>query len=430
MTLSRRTALTAVPLSTLAAGTLASCGPNASGGGSDEGQDTLRFSWWGNPERAATTQEVIDLFVQKHEGLEISAEPGDISGYFDKLATSVAAGDEPDVITMGGAYPAEYAARDVLLDLSTVEDVLDLSAMDDAALSSGQVGGTQVAVTTGINAPGMVVNRAVLEAAGIELPDTETWDWDDFAEAAQAVSENTPDGTFGSGTVFSHDSIDLWARQHGQILYTEDGEIGVDVATVQAFFEYSKLLVDTNASPGADQLVELTDVGPEQTLMGRGLAAFMLTWSSSLTALSEAADADLEIAKIPGESVEPGAWLQSSQFYTVSAATASPEAAGFVNFLISDPEAGKLILTDRGVPAVESVRQAILPELSGTAQREVEYISALGEMELKQTWIGPAGSTAVAEITPRHQNTVLFGDATAQEAAQAWHDEAVAAVAG
>ena len=141
-----------------------------------------------------------------------------------------------------------YAARSVLLDLRTVEESLDLSVMDENARTNGQVGGTQVAVTTGINAPGMMVNRAVLEAAGIELPDPETWDWDDFAEAAQAVSEETPDGTFGSGTVFSHDSIDLWARQHGQILYTEDGEIGVDVATVQAFFEYSKLLV-TPAPP-------------------------------------------------------------------------------------------------------------------------------------------------------------------------------------
>lgn len=430
MTLSRRTALTALPLGVLAAGSLAACGPNASGGSQEEGA-ALRFSWWGNPERAATTQAVIDLFVERHPEVEISAEPGDISGYFDKLATSVAAGDEPDVMTMGGAYPAEYAARGVLLDLGTVGDVLDLSAMDEVARSNGQVDGTQVAVTTGINAPGMIVNRAVLEAAGVELPDPETWTWEDFAQAATAVSESTPAGTYGSGSVFTHDSVDLWARQHGQILYTEDGEIGVDVPTVQSFFEFSRSLIDSGASPGADELVELTDVGPEQTLMGRGLAAFMLTWSSSLTALSEASGADLEIVKIPGESAETGVWLQSSQLYTVSARTASPkDAAAFVNFLINDPEAGKLILTDRGVPAVEAVRQAILPELSETARREVEYISALGEMELKPTWIGPAGSTAVEEITPRHQNAVLFGSATAQQAAQDWHDEAVAAVAG
>ena len=432
---SRRTALTALPLAALVGTTLAACGPNASGGGGGDGGDgdesSLRFSWWGNPERAATTQQVIDLFLEKNPELTVSAEPGDISGYFDKLATAVAAGDEPDVMVMGGAYPAEYAARSVLLDLGTVEDTLDLSVMDENARTNGQVDGTQIAVTTGINAPGMIVNPAVLAEAGVEMPDPETWTWDDYSAAAIAVSEASGEGIYGSGSVFTHDSIDLWARQHGQILYTEDGEIGVDVDTVSSFFEYSKMLVDTGASPGAEELVELTDVGPEQTLMGQGRAAFMLTWSSSLTALSEAAGTELEIVKIPGESVETGAWLQSSQFYTVSARTSAPEAAAaFVNFLVTDPEAGKLILTDRGVPAVESVRQAILPELSETARREVEYISELGEMELKQTWIGPAGSTAVTEITPRHQNTVLFGSATAQEAAEAWHTEAVAAVAG
>ena len=157
----------------------------------------------------------------------------------------------------------------------------------------------------------------------------------------------------------------------------------------------------------------------------------MLTWSSSLTALSEASGEELEIAKVPGESTETGVWLQPSQLYTISARTGSPEnAATFVNFLINDPEAAKLILTDRGVPAVESVRQAILPELCETARREVEYISDLGEMDLKPTWVGPAGSTAVEEITPRHQNDVLFGSASSKEAAQAWHTEAVAAVAG
>ena len=66
-----------------------------------------------------------------------------------------------------------------------------------------------IAAITGINAPGMIVDRAVLEAAGVELPDPETWTWEDFAETAAAVSENSPEGTYGSGTVFTHDSIGL-----------------------------------------------------------------------------------------------------------------------------------------------------------------------------------------------------------------------------
>lgn len=430
MSITRRTTLSALPLGALIVGATG-CNPGRSPGAGAQDADSLRFSWWGNPERAETTQAVIDLFLEQNPELTISTEPGDISGYFDRLATSVAAGDEPDVITMGGAYPAEYAARDVLLDLGTVSEHLDLSEMDELALTNGQVDGAQIGATTGINAPGMVVNPELLSAAGLELPDVETWTWQDYLEITTAVSESTEDGTVGSGMVLDHDSIDLWARQHGEILYTEDGQIGVSAETVEAFFEFSAELIDSGAAPSAEVLVELTDVGPEQTLMGQGQAAFMLTWSSSLTALSTAAGTDLEIVKIPGEGGRPGVWLQSSQFYTVSARTGSAEtAARFVQFLVTDPEAGRLILTDRGVPAVESVRRAILDDLSPTAQREVEYISALGETELQPTWIGPAGSTEVEEITPRHQTSVLFGDATPAEAAAAWHAEATAAVAG
>lgn len=108
MIASRRTALAALSLTALASTSLAACGPNVTGGGQAEGDSSsLRFSWWGNTERAATTEQVIDLFLEKNPEVTISAEPGDISGYFDKLATSVAAGDAPDVMTMGGAYPAE-----------------------------------------------------------------------------------------------------------------------------------------------------------------------------------------------------------------------------------------------------------------------------------------------------------------------------------
>src|SRR5699024_700839 len=157
--------------------------------------------------------------------------------------------------------------------------------------------------------PGMIVNPALLREAGGEVPDAETWTWDDFAEGAAAVragSSANGGEAYGSGPAFTHDSIDLWARQHGQLRHTGERETGVDVETVRSFFEYSKQLVDSGASPSAEVLVALTAVGPAQTLMGQGRAAFTLTWSSSLTALSEAAGADLEIVKIPGESVDPG----------------------------------------------------------------------------------------------------------------------------
>lgn len=86
------------------------------------------------------------------------------------------------------------------------------------------------------------------------------------------------------------------------------------------------------------------------------------------------------------------------------------------------------MLTDRGVPAVSSQREAIAGELSATASAEVDYIEQLAGMTLAPTWIGPEGSTAIEEITPRYQQEVLFGRRSAAEAADGWFDEATAAI--
>ena len=99
----------------------------------------------------------------------------------------MAANDAPDVITMGGAYPAEYANRGALLDLTKVQGSLDLSKIDQGALENGQVKGKQYGVSTGANALAIVVNPAVFKAAGVPMPDDSTWSWDDFARIAGAI---------------------------------------------------------------------------------------------------------------------------------------------------------------------------------------------------------------------------------------------------
>ena len=59
---------------------------------------------------------------------------------------------------------------------------------------------------------------------------------------------------------------------------------------------------------------------------------------------------------------------------------------------------------------------------------QVAYIDRLSGMDLAPTWIGPDGSTAIEEITPRYQQEVLFGRMTPGEAAAGWFEEATAAI--
>jgi len=399
---------------------------------SNEAQDgpvEIRFSWWGNEGRAQLTTKAIAEFEAANPDIKVKPEYGDISGYFDKLATQVAANDAPDVITMGGAYPAEYANRGALLDLSEVSESLDLSAMDPGALENGQVQGTQYGVSTGANALAIVVNPAVFAAAGVPLPDDSTWSWDDFAKTAADITAKSPKGTYGTATVLTHDSLDAFARQRGESLYTQDGQLGLDKDTVQDYFDFSLKLSESGAAPNASETVEKLNVSTEQTLMGMGQAGMMLTWSNSLSALSKASGADLELLKLPGETPTAGIWLQSSQFYTISARSKHPEAAAkLVDFLVNNESAAKIIQSDRGVPSNSGMRTAIQDLLTPQGKVEAEYIDQIGKMDFAPTYIGPTGSTAVSEITARMNTDVLFKRLSPEKAAEQWISESNAAI--
>lgn len=394
-----------------------------------DGPVEIRFSWWGNEGRAQLTNKAIAEFEAANPNIKVKPEYGDISGYFDKLATQVAANDAPDVITMGGAYPAEYANRGALLDLSKVSGSLDLSKMDQGALANGQVQGTQYGVSTGANALAIVVNPAVFKTAGVELPDDSKWSWDDFARTAADVTAKSPKGTYGTATVLTHDSLDAFARQQGESLYTEDGQLGLGRETVQDYFEYSLKLSGSGAAPNASETVEKLNVSTEQTLMGMGQAGMMLTWSNSLSALSKASGADLKLLKLPGETPTPGIWLQSSQFYTISARSQHTEAAAkLVDFLVNNESAAKIIQSDRGVPSNSEMRTGIQELLTPQGKVEAEYIDQIGKMDFAPTYIGPTGSTAVSEITARMNTDVLFKRLSPEKAAEQWISESKAAI--
>lgn len=423
-------AVTAIAVSLILLLAGAGCGRN-SAGPSEDGTTTLRFAWWGNDQRAEATNEALRAFEAANPGIKVIGESTEFSAYFDKLATGVAAGDAPDVFTLGGAYPAEYAGRGALLDLGTVTDSLKLGSFDQSALENGQVQGTQYGVSTGANALAIVANPAVFDAAGVELPDDDTWTWDDYAELATKITENTPKDSYGTATPLTHDSLDAYARQRGESLYTADGELGLSEQTVAEFFDFSLQLMKRQASPPASITVEEEGASTEQTLMGRGQAGMMLAWSNSVATLSTASGTELKLLKLPGETPTPGIWLQSSQYYAVSAKTEHPEAAAkLISFLVNNEQAGEILLTDRGVPANPEIRSAIADRLSPSGKVEVEYVDAIGKIDFAPTYIGPVGSTKVSEITTRISTDVLFERITPAQAATQWISESKTAISG
>ncbi|MEV0387094.1 extracellular solute-binding protein [Nonomuraea sp. NPDC050643] len=388
------------------------CGGGSSGGG-DGGAVELRFGWWGNNDRAAATQRVIQAFQAANPGITVKGTYTDFNSYFDRLATEVAGGRAPDVITLGGAYPREYGDRGALLDLSKVGGALKTDKIGAAALGNGNFGGVQYGVPTGVNAIAVVVNPAVFDKAGVALPEEDTWTWDDFTRIAKDLAAKAPRGTFALADPTRTDMLDAYSRQRGEALYTADGKVGISEKTLADWWTMTLGLRDAKATPPASQTAELiTQPAPEQSLMGRGQAAMQFDWSNQLTALSKAAGQPLRLMRLPGESggTQPGMWLQASQIYSVNARSEHPqEAAKFVDFLVNSPEAGKIILADRGIPANSDVRTAIQSVLGPEEKAQAEFIDGLTPKAGPPLVIGPAGSTDTPKILDRVNAEVLFG---------------------
>lgn len=416
----RRNFSVAAVVTVLALG-LSGCGGSSEPAASEAGPVELRFSWWGNTQRAEITQRAIDLFEEKNPNITVKPEYSDFEGYFDRLATNVAGGDAPDVMTLGGAYPREYGDRGALLDLAEVKDDLDLSKFPEAALGGGNFNDTQYGVPTGVNTYSVLANPRVFADAGVEMPDDDTWTWEDYVEISEQISANSPDDVYGTVDPTAADTLDLYSRQRGEALYTEDGDVAISEETLQNWFTMTSGLKDSGAAPEASLTTELAgQVAPEQSLMGRGLAGLQFAWSNQHEAFQNAAGEPLEFLRAPGESEEePGMWLQASQIYSISAKTEHPkEAAQLVDFLVNDPEAGKIIKTDRGVPANPEVLEALQPELTEPQQVVTQFVGRMGEVAGPPLVVGPVGSTETRLIVERLNAALLFGQVTPEAAAK------------
>ncbi|MBW6435956.1 extracellular solute-binding protein [Actinoplanes hulinensis] len=426
MRYSRRTALT------LAAGLLAGTALTAcSGSGGDAGAElskdpvTLRFTWWGSDARHQRTQQVIDLFTKEHPNITVSGEFKEWNGYWDSLATTVAANDAPDIIQMDELYLASYAERGALLDLGTATKHLNTADFDAKALDTGKVDGKQYAVPTGLATYSMVVNTDLLAQYEIPVPDDATWTWDDLKRIGDQISKASGGKVTGvQSWGFDTGGVNIWSRQAGGSLYDASGKVSVDPAVLAKYWQYLLDLADTGVAPPPSVTVERASGPLDQSGTATNTSAFGTWWNTQLTSLKAASGQNLKLLRIPGEAqaASPGAYYKPSMFWSVSSRSKHPaEAAAFVDFLANNQAAAEVMLTDRGVPANPRILTAITPKLTDTDKAAAEYLTGVKVGEAPR--VTPNGASGIEAILKRHTEEVLFKRQTPDQAAASFIKE-------
>lgn len=415
MPLKRFTQFAAV--TSISALALTSCGGE---GGNDDGDVALTFTWWGSDSRHAATEEIIEAFEAENPGITIDSQFSDWDGYWDQLATQSAGGDAPDIIQMDQDYLREYADRGALLELTDV----DTSELDESAIEAGRTDDQGlVGISTGVNAMVLMANTEIFDEASVELPDDTSWTWEDYYEITAEISENA-DGIYGATGPGQPADLQMWLRQQGKHLTTDEGELGFDTADAAEYFDHLHHLMETGGYPNASVIAEDQTPGPDESMTGSNEVAMGMWWTNQLPAIAGASGQEMVPLRMPsesGEAEENGMWYKPTMLMSVSANTEHPEEAQeFVDFMINSEEAGELNGTDRGLPANENVQSSILDELEGPDLTAAEFVQDIEE-EVDAQEIEPVpsmGFSAMQEILQRYETEVFFGRQSSEEAAE------------
>jgi len=292
---------------------------------------TFRLTTWAGEGEAAELQElVLDKINASQDEFEIihEAAPAD---YYTKLQTALAGGTGADFMWLSQEYVAGYASRGALLDLTEPLAGIDSAVANvdryfpdvmQTALYQDRVYGLPW-----ISQPIVLYyNPELFDAAGIAYPDA-TWDWDTFAETAEALTKDTD----GDGTPDQYGfSANGWPPVHmfiwqagGEVITPDLKSSPIDSPEAIAGAEfYKRLIFNAACCPTEDTIAEQ---GFSEMFKAGTVAMFMGGASDTFeSADGEALDIRAAVVPMGPESRTTFAWTGST---VVNATVENPELA-------------------------------------------------------------------------------------------------------
>ncbi|CAM3301555.1 ABC transporter substrate-binding protein [Kibdelosporangium persicum] len=416
--LRRGTAIAALAVS------LAACGsqPGGAGGGGDV---TISFAWWGSDGRATITKQAVELFQQKNPNIKVQTTFSAYAAYWEKVATQTAGGNPPDVMTVDTRYLSEYGERKVLLDLNEgAGKQVSLADVNPELANTGVIGGKRFAVPWAQNASSLVYDPAPYQAAGADPSQPMTWE--QFRAAAEKVSAANGFQVRGVTDFGMIDSaLEIWLRQRGKGMFTPDGKLGFGAAELKEYWELASRFRTTKAATEAEVTASY-NTSPEQAPLGKKLTAAEFAYDSVYPGFQKANGKDLRVAPYPSDDpANTGQYRRPSMFLAVSARGKQQEAsAKLVNFLINDPEAGKILGADRGLPPNLKIRAQLAGEAKGTDKVIYDYEAAIEPKLGPAPAVPPKGAGAIQKLLQRTYEEIAFGRLSVDDAVSRFMSEA------
>jgi len=399
---------------------LAACGTASKSDSSQlsKGPVTLRMYWWGGDARHERTKQAIALFEKKYPNITVKPEFTDWTGYWEKLATSTAGKNMPDVVQMDQLYLASYADRGTLLDLS--KQKINTSDIDSGLLDAGKWKNGLYAIPLSTSITAMLTNTTVLDKLGVALPDTSKgWTYEDYQAWGKKVADASGGQVYGVDVYNNEFQLQQFIRQNGENLY--DGtKVVVKPKTLSAFFQLGLTQQQSGAAAPATAWAESLTLPIDQSRFGTSADATLFT-SATLNAAFAKATGD-NIALLPLPTLKGGTakfdYYKPGMYWAASSQSKHPaEAALLIDFLLNDPGVAKLFGSERGLPASSKALDAIRSTLTPEETAAVKYSESRKPFLGKAPSITPNGASDITAMLQRYQQEVNFQRTTPDKAA-------------
>jgi multiple sugar transport system substrate-binding protein len=390
----------------------------------------LSLFWWGGSERAIITEKALNLYTSRHPKVTFAKQQQAFTGYYDRLIKQAAAGNQPDLFQVDDNGLNDLVQRGLVLDLSNYvkSGKLNVSHLPRSLVDYGVIDGKTVAIAAAENTPAMVYDKTVIKK--LDMPEPETgWTWQHLVDWAKQLTFKSGGKTYGTmDPSGDYKALWLWLRQQGKEFYNGQ-QIGFTSSDLRKWFEIWAEARKSSAAPTAEiiQPANSTDVAKQLVITKQAATSFV--WSNQLAEMQKGTQNELGMVAYPGD--PKGQWARASQYWVGAQSTKHAKlVADVINFLVNDPEAAKILGTERGLPPNLENRKVISDTLTPQMQATVTFETSLAQQFGKAPPVPPKGHSDIRSVLVAAAESVQSGKAPADKAADQFLAKAATILSG
>ena len=296
---------------------------------------SITYGVW-DQNQVPAIEENIAAFNEIYPDIDVTVNVTPFAEYWTKLQTQASSDTLPDLFWMNGPNIGLYASNGMLEPITGAIDAGDVDPANypEALVDLYTIDDVTYGVPKDFDTIGIWVNTALVEQAGVELPE-DGWTWDEFQQTAVEISDALADeGVYGAaGGMDGQTTYYNTIFQAGGTV-VEDGTSGYASPEAQEGLQFWTDLIASGGSPSIEQL---TDTTADQWFTSGKLAMYWGgSWFRSALVDSDIAE---DVTVLPLPSGQEQATVIHGVANVVSATSQEKEAAQALQVFLAGQEA-------------------------------------------------------------------------------------------